>query len=131
MNNDRASREFGFGAGAAWAPEPGDGPHRVRVAPLSLFPSNERLLLKMPPQALGRSVMASLVPRMPLMSPAEVWTRPWVSVSGTRCIRWTPLSNFSRPNTQDMCLQRRMASPDNVSRRKAQFDIVRRIGHSS
>ncbi len=27
---------------------------------------------------------------------AEVWIRPWVSVSGTRCTRCTPLSNFSR-----------------------------------
>src|SRR6202167_2299986 len=25
---------------------------------------------------------------------AEVWTRPWVSVAGTRCTRWTPLSYF-------------------------------------
>ena len=26
----------------------------------------------------------------------EVWTRPPDSVSGTRCTRWTPVSNFSR-----------------------------------
>ena len=26
----------------------------------------------------------------------EVWMRPWVSVSGTRWTRWTPLSNFRR-----------------------------------
>ena len=26
----------------------------------------------------------------------EVWMRPWVSVSGTRCTRWTPLSNLRR-----------------------------------
>jgi len=25
---------------------------------------------------------------------AEVWTRPCVSVAGTRCTRWTPLSHF-------------------------------------
>src|ERR1700757_1031080 len=30
---------------------------------------------------------------------AEVWMRPWASVAGTRWTRWTPLSNFSRPNT--------------------------------
>ncbi len=30
---------------------------------------------------------------------AEVWMRPCASVSGTRCTRCTPLSNFSRPNT--------------------------------
>ena len=30
---------------------------------------------------------------------AEVWMRPDASVSGTRCTRWTPLSNFSRANT--------------------------------
>ena len=30
---------------------------------------------------------------------AEVWMRPWVSVSGTRWTRWTPLSNFSRAKT--------------------------------
>ena len=28
---------------------------------------------------------------------AEVCTRPWVSVAGTRCTRCTPLSNFSIP----------------------------------
>ncbi len=27
---------------------------------------------------------------------AEVWMRPWDSVTGTRCTRWTPLSYFSR-----------------------------------
>src|ERR1700733_7361293 len=26
---------------------------------------------------------------------AEVWTRPWVSVAGTRWTRWTPLSYLS------------------------------------
>src|ERR1700721_7250 len=26
---------------------------------------------------------------------AEVWTRPWVSVGGTRWTRWTPLSYLS------------------------------------
>ena len=26
---------------------------------------------------------------------AEVWTRPWVSVAGTRCTRWTPDSHLS------------------------------------
>jgi hypothetical protein len=26
---------------------------------------------------------------------AEVWMRPWVSVTGTRCTRWPPDSNFS------------------------------------
>ena len=30
---------------------------------------------------------------------AEVWMRPPASVSGTRCTRWTPDSNFSRENT--------------------------------
>ncbi len=30
---------------------------------------------------------------------ALVWMRPWASVAGTRCTRWTPLSNLSRPNT--------------------------------
>ena len=30
---------------------------------------------------------------------AEVWMRPLASVTGTRCTRWTPLSNFSRPKT--------------------------------
>ena len=30
---------------------------------------------------------------------AEVWMRPLASVSGTRCTRWTPDSNFSRANT--------------------------------
>ena len=29
---------------------------------------------------------------------AEVWMRPWVSVSGTRCTRCTPDSNFSLAN---------------------------------
>ena len=24
----------------------------------------------------------------------DVWIRPWASVSGTRCTRWTPLSNW-------------------------------------
>ncbi len=24
----------------------------------------------------------------------DVWMRPWLSVAGTRCTRWTPLSNF-------------------------------------
>jgi hypothetical protein len=28
---------------------------------------------------------------------ALVWMRPWVSVAGTRCTRWPPDSNFSRP----------------------------------
>jgi hypothetical protein len=27
---------------------------------------------------------------------AEVWMRPCASVSGTRCTRWPPDSNFSR-----------------------------------
>ena len=26
----------------------------------------------------------------------EVWMRPWLSVAGTRCTRWTPLSHLSR-----------------------------------
>jgi hypothetical protein len=26
---------------------------------------------------------------------ALVWIRPWVSVTGTRCTRWPPDSNFS------------------------------------
>jgi hypothetical protein len=26
---------------------------------------------------------------------AEVWMRPWVSVTGTRCTRWPPDSNLS------------------------------------
>jgi hypothetical protein len=30
---------------------------------------------------------------------AEVWMRPPLSVTGTRCTRWTPLSNFSLANT--------------------------------
>ena len=30
---------------------------------------------------------------------AEVWMRPWFSVSGTRCTRCTPDSNFIRANT--------------------------------
>ncbi len=30
---------------------------------------------------------------------ADVWMRPLASVSGTRCTRWTPDSNFSRANT--------------------------------
>ena len=29
---------------------------------------------------------------------AEVWIRPWDSVTGTLCTRWTPPSNFSRAN---------------------------------
>ncbi len=27
---------------------------------------------------------------------ADVWMRPWLSVTGTRCTRCTPPSNFSR-----------------------------------
>ncbi len=34
---------------------------------------------------------------------AEVWMRPCVSVSGTRCTRWTPLSNFSLAKTPAPC----------------------------
>jgi hypothetical protein len=30
---------------------------------------------------------------------AEVWMRPWDSVSGTRCTRWAPDSNLSWPYT--------------------------------
>ena len=30
---------------------------------------------------------------------ADVWMRPPLSVTGTRCTRWTPLSNFNRANT--------------------------------
>ena len=30
---------------------------------------------------------------------AEVWMRPWLSVTGTRCTRCTPPSNFSRAHT--------------------------------
>jgi hypothetical protein len=30
---------------------------------------------------------------------AEVWMRPWLSVTGTRCTRCTPPSYFNRPNT--------------------------------
>src|SRR5699024_10706586 len=33
---------------------------------------------------------------------ADVCTRPWDSVTGTRCTRWTPPSNFSRDHTPSL-----------------------------
>src|SRR5690606_11742052 len=56
---------------------------------------------------------------------AEVWMRPWDSVSGTRCTRWVPDSNFSRayapaPSTRATTSRKPPCSPllaDSISTR--------------
>mgnify|MGYP003711289727 CR=1 FL=1 len=45
---------------------------------------------------VGELSMLAGVPRTATVT-AEVWMRPWASVSGTRCTRWTPPSRFNRP----------------------------------
>ena len=44
---------------------------------------------------VSRLKVRDIMVRNPATVQADVWMRPWASVSGTRCTRWPPDSNLS------------------------------------